>query len=482
MLSARVTASVAIGCVCLAVASTAVRSATTDARIAAAMKNRDLVSVRALLAQRVDVNGPDVEGMTALHWAAHWNDLATATQLIRAGATAKVANRYGVTPLHEAAAIGSAPMLEALLKAGADANAIYGDGETPLMAAARTGHVDAVRMLLTFGAAVDARETFRGQSALMYAVAEDHAEVVKLLVELKADVNARSVHYEFPKLTGGAGGIIHDRSEGGITPLFLAARQGALESAQALIDAGADLNAKEPQYGFTPLQTAIFNGHYDLAARFIEKNADVNDGALYTAIEMRNLATYSNRPNPPDHDKTLSSLDVIKLLLARHADPNRVYTKRIPPRQAQGDIVVPPGATPMYRAMKSMDVTVARLLIESGANPSAPIKDGSTPLMVAAGMGARRVASEDDVIEKAAAADPLEAVMMFAEAGVDLDVQNDLGNTALHYAALTNATRLAAFLVAKGARLDVYNYSGQAPVDLARAEPMKQLLQGHSTP
>ena len=303
----------------------------------------------------------------------------------------------------------------------------------------------------------------------MYAVAENHAAVVKLLIELRADVNARSVHYEFPKLTGGNGGIIHDRPEGGLTPLFFAARQGAIESADLLIDAGADLKATEPQYGFTPMQTAIFNGHYDLAARLIEKGADVNDGSLYTAIEMRNLATYSNRPNPPETDKELSSLDVIKRLLARGADPNRAYTKKIPPRQAQGDIVVTPGATPLYRAMKATDLTVVRLLLDKGANPSVAIKDGSTPLMMASGMGARRVASDEDVIEKAGTADPLDAVKMFVEAGADIDAQNDLGNTALHYAAQTGATRIVEYLVSKGAKLDVYNYAGQTAVDTADA-------------
>jgi ankyrin repeat protein len=181
-------------------------------------------------------------------------------------------------------------MIEALLKSGADPNAPYGDGETPLMTAARTGSVDAVKMLLTFGASVAAREAWRGETALMWAAAENHAAVVKLLVELKADVNARSVHYEFSKLTGGNGGIIHDRSEGGLTPLFFAARQGATEAAVVLIEAGAEMHALEPQYGFTPMQTAIFNGHYDFAALLVEKGADVNDGSLYTAIEMRNLA------------------------------------------------------------------------------------------------------------------------------------------------------------------------------------------------
>jgi len=455
-------------------------AATADARLASAMKNRDKTTVRSLLTQRVDVNAPDVEGMTALHWAAHWDDLDTARALLRAGAHAKAANRYGVTPLHEAATLGSAAMIETLLKAGADANAAYGEGETPLMAAARTGSVDAVKMLLTFGAMVDARESYRGQTALMYAVAENHAAVVKLLLELRADVNARSVHYEFPKLTGGNGGIIHDRPEGGLTPIFLAARQGAIESADLLIDAGADLKATEPQYGFTPMQTAIFNGHYDLAARLVDKGADVNDGSLYTAIEMRNLATYSNRPNPPETDKELSSLDLIKRLLAHGADPNRVYSKKIPPRQAQGDIVVTPGATPLYRAMKATDLATVRLLLDKGANPSSAIKDGSTPLMQACGMGARRVATDEDVIEKAGTADPLDAVKMFVEAGADIDAQNDLGNTALHYAAQTGASRLVEYLVGKGAKLDVYNYAGQTAVDMTRSQPLKKLLESRT--
>lgn len=457
-------------------AAGATAAAAGNATIVDAVKRQDKTVTRALLKQKADVNAADAEGMTALHWAAHWDDIDTVTLLIKAGAKARVANRYGVTPLHEACTVGNVPMIEALLDAGADPNAALGEGETALMTAARTGNTAAVRMLAVRGANVNATEGFRGQTALMWAAAENHEAVARLLIELGADVNVRSMHYEFPALTGGNGGIIHDRAEGGLTALMFAARQGSVETTDRLLAAGADINASEPQYGFTPLQTAIFNGHYELASRLADKGANVNDGALYTAIETRNLATYSNRPNPADIDNGVSSLDLIKTLLAHGADPNLPYTKRIPPRQAQGDINVPPGATPLYRATRATDIAAIRALLDKGANPNLAAKDGSTPLMVAAGFGARR-GGDEEITEKAGRADPVEAMKLFVAAGAKVNAVNDAGNTALHYAALTGSARGVEFLSASGASLDVKNKLGKAPVDLANPKgPAATLL------
>ncbi len=456
---------IAFAVVLAAGASTA--SAQADLRLVTALKNQNSAAARALIKQRADVNAPDVDGSTPLQWAAHWNDLDTVKALLAAGARPSVSNRYGVTPLHEAATIGSAAVVNALLRAGAPANAVYGEGETALMLAARSGSVESVKLLLEAGADANAAEKFRGQTALMLAAAENHAPVVKALLGAGAQPNTRTAEYTFQKLTGGAGGIIHDRPQGGITALMLAARQGALDAGSELIAGGADLNAEEPQYGFTAMQTAIFNGHYAFAKLLIDKGANVNDGSLYIVVEMRNLAKYTNRPNPPDAENGVSHLDVAALLLARRADPNAVYTKTVPPRQAQGNINVAPGSTPLYRAVRAIDLASVKLLVDAGANPSLGLTDGSTPLMAAAGLGAPR-GGDEEVTEAGDRNDPVDVIKVLVEKGANVNAANDAGMTPMHYAVQRGADRIIEFLASKGARFDIKNKQGRTPAELAR--------------
>ena len=459
-------------------------SATADRRIVAAAKQQNAAAVRALITQRADVDTPDAEGMTALHWAAHWNDIDTVHLLLSAGAKGTAANRYGVTPLHEAATRGNAAIVGVLLRAGADANAMYGEGETPLMLAARSGSVDAVTQLLEAGADVNHAERFRGQTALMLAAVENHAAAARRLIAGGANVNARAMEYNFQTLTGGAGGIIHDRPQGGITALMLAARQGARAAGQVLVDAGADINATEPQYGFTAMQTAIFNGHYAFAQLLLENGADANDGSLYIAIEMRNLAHYTNRPNPPDTDAGVSHLDVVQLLLAKGADPNRPYAKTVPPRQAQGNINVAPGSTPLYRAVRSVDLASVKMLVDAGADPGQPITDGSTPLMAAAGLGAPR-GGDEEVTDAGDRNDPVDVIRILLDAGADANAVNDLGMTAMHYAVQRGNDRVVEFLAGRGARLDIKNKQGRSAAEMARgrtAALVEKLTESRSKP
>src|SRR5437867_3581547 len=103
--------------------ATAVSAASiSQSHLADAAERSDQTSIRALLKQRVDLNAPQVDGMTALHWASYRDDLETARLLLKAGARAPVTNHYGVSPLYLACLNGNTELVALLLEAGADAN------------------------------------------------------------------------------------------------------------------------------------------------------------------------------------------------------------------------------------------------------------------------------------------------------------------------------------------------------------------------
>src|SRR5436309_4548061 len=188
--------------------------------LADAAEKSDRATIRTLLKQHADVNAPQADGMTALHWAAHLDDFETAKTLADAHANVAVTNRYGVTPLSLACQNGNASIIELLLERGADPNTTLRGGETVLMTAARTGKAGAVKALLKRGAGVNAKER-RGQTALMWAAADGHTEVVELLIKAGADI-----HATLP--------------ESGFTSLLFAARDGRADVARILLQAGVD--------------------------------------------------------------------------------------------------------------------------------------------------------------------------------------------------------------------------------------------------
>jgi uncharacterized protein len=433
-----------------------------DNRLIEAAKNQDAASLRSLLKQKLDVNAPDITGMTPLLWAAHNDDLEAVRLLLAAGANPKAANRYDITALMEAANCGDGAMIEALVIAGADVNAAFGEGETPLMTASRTGSVAGVKALLAAGANVNATDKYRGQTALMRAVAENHADVANLLVAAGADVNTRSTLFDFNFRKVAAGGTQAVYSRGGLTPLLFAARQGAIESAQVLLDAGADINGAEKDYGFTPLLEAIFNDHYDFAAFLVDHKASLKEGALYLTVEMHNLDYQGNRPRKAVTDK-LDELGFIKYLLSHGADPNGVMTVKIPPRAAQNAAILPHGNTPFLRAARSADVATMKLLIAHGADPNKAADDHNTPLIAAGtGMGARFAGGEDKP-----EADFVECLKLLVASKADVNAMDDHGNTALHGAAARGADQIIQYLAEHGARFDIKNKQDRTPLDVA---------------
>ena len=433
-------------------------AASSDLRLVEAAKKHDTKALRALLKQQADVNTPQADGATALHWAARWDDLETVDLLIRAGAQVNAANDYGVTPLSLACTNRNAAMVEDLLKAGADPSAALSTGETVLMTAARTGNVDVVKALLARGADVTAKEPWRGQTALMWAVSEKHRNVVQVLIEHGADV--------------------HARSKSGFTPLLFAAREGDLDTVRMLLAAGANVNEAASD-GSSVLLVATVRGDAALAAFLLDQSADPNaDGAGYTALHWAagswettltgglgfGITAQSGEWSTLSGLRGQEKLELVRALLAHGANPNARLAKN-PPRLGFSLFRLKlAGATPFVLAAMSGDASVMRLLAQAGADPRLTMNDGTTPLMVAAGLG--RVVNESRVTESSA----LEAVKLAVELGGDVNAANESGDTALHGVASQGADTIVQFLVDKGAKVNVNNKVGETPLMIAEGK------------
>jgi ankyrin repeat protein len=471
----------------LLVGVTHATAAASDLRLVNAMKAGDSAAVTTLLRQHVNVNTPEPDGTTALHWAVREDNLELAEMLIRAGADVKAANRYGVTAISLACVNGNAAIIDRLLKAGIDVNAAGPEGETALMTAARTGRIEAVKLLLDRGATIDARESWHGQTALMWAAAQRHPAIVRELIGRGANVNARSNLEKWERQT-----TAEPREKwlplGSMTPLLYASREGCVECAKVLVEAGADLNAADPD-GVTPSISAIINGHYDVAVLLIEQGADPNlaDNTgrtpLYAAVDFNSIPA-SNRPAPNVVPNRATSLDVITALLDYGANPDPRLKKQQPYRtkvDRGNDTMLGAGTTPFIRAAKAADVAAMRLLIAAGADPklvtgndtsvdvsaATPARRGGggiNGLMAAAGLGTKE---EDTTGRFKTEAEIVDAIKICLDAGTDINAVESNGRTALHGAAQKGYDQVVRFLAERGAKLDIKDRRGFTPLDAA---------------
>jgi uncharacterized protein len=429
------------------IAAAPLRAAGPASAVADAAEKGDRARVRTLLTQRADVNAPQADGMTALHWAAQRDDAELVDLLIRSGGAVQATTRYGVTPLTIACTNGNGALVARLLDAGADPNLALPGGETPLMTAARSGSLAAVKALLAKGAAADGKDDVRGQSALMWAAAEGHADVVQTLISAGADVNRR-----LPS---------------GFTPLLFAVREGRLNVVRVLLEAGVDVNGAIPadgprrrayggplpRAGLSPLLLAVSNAHYSLASELLDAGANPSaDVPGYTALHaiavVRNPGVGDNDP-PPDGSGTMTSLALVKKLVARGANVNAKMTKKANLNNTRLNEL---GATPFMLAALTADVELMKTLVALGADASIKNVENSTALMVAAGL-ATRSPGEDAGTES----EVIEAVKYLLSLGADVDAVDANGETAMHAAAYKNLPGVVKLLAASGAKIQVWN-------------------------
>ena len=443
----------------LSVAGFAWAAFAADSPVADAARKDDRAAVRALIGAHADVNAPQVDGTTALHWAAYVDDVELAKMLLDAGARPGAVNRYGMTVLVQACINGDGPMVQLLLGRGADPNQALPGGETPLMTASRTGKAAAVRALLAKGAELEATEV-RGQTAIVWAANEGNVEAARELI--KAGANFRL------------------RLKSGMTPLLLAVREGKLEMVRLLLQSGADVNEtlqappggrlggpKPGRSGQSALHLAVENAHYELASFLLDSGADPNaSGPGYTVLHaipsVRKPGGGDNDP-APDGSGNMTSLELIRKLVAKGANINARMTKKINfGLTSLNDI----GATPFCLAALTADAELMRFLASLGADPKIPTADGATPLIVAAGLGTRSpgedAGTDSEVVEAIAAAIDL---------GNDPNAVDKNGETAMHAAAYKNVADAVRYLASHGANPDVWNQEnkhGWTPLTIAQ--------------
>jgi ankyrin repeat protein len=543
-------------------------ASSSDRPLVEAAMQGNVEVVKQLLARGADVNEAQGDGMTALHWSAERGDVEIASLLLEAGANVRALTRIGsYTPLHLASKSGNGPIIEALLRAGADVNAVTSNsGATPLHFAAAAGDVRAVTALLDRGAQVNARDATEWEpTPLMFAAATNGADVIALLLARGADPDLATRAYDVPSRARvdleairlqrqALRGVKSPTSEqvqasiragreaqrtladadfkptedeygrsvdevagiptlvgswGGMSALHLAAREGHVASAVALLDGGADIDQRSGDLS-TPLLIATLNGQFDTALELIERGADPNLAShvdmtpLYAVIQTQ-WAPRSRFPQPRAQDsQTAEYLDVMEALLVAGADPDvrletHLWYMEYTFNLLGVDLI---GTTAFWRAAYAVDVEALELLAAYGADPNVPsirpdvergqageVQRGASPLQkerpdmsgllevpfggpaiypihaaTGVGYGEGRAANH----HRTAPDGWLPTVQFLVDVmGADVNARDFMGYTPLHHAASRGDVEVIEFLVSRGADVKAIARSGETTADMA---------------
>ena len=386
-----------VGVIAASSSIAAVASRAPASPIADAAMRGDVATVRALIARRADVNAPQGDGMTALHWAADHGDSAIADALLRAKANVASRTRIGAyTPLHIAARTGSPAVVRALLAAGSDVKATTTSGATALHLAAAAGNPDVVKALLAKGADPNARESSWGQTPLVFAAEYGRAAAVDVLMKHGADPSIRTrvlnltddaardqaaekkrnavlISFEPPARHDSAEADFKKSLEAAKAAARATAPRTAADSANAGRQGGGrgnQLPVREPRGPFTPeqIQTAIDSGRAVLMADklptdSVKEQVDTLNGGVEGYIKQVGSVGGLTALH---HAVRQGNLDAAMALLDGGANIN--------------DTSLVDGTTPLLMAIINGQFDVAIRLVERGANPNLVSASGMAPL------------------------------------------------------------------------------------------------------
>jgi ankyrin repeat protein len=276
--------------------------------IVASMKS-NIKAMNALLAAGADPNDVDDIQMSALLIATRRGCQDAVRALIAAGADVNCVTSYGDTPLVAAIHRNNIDMVADMIVAGADVSHVNSSGITPLLAAVNDNYVDVVYALIAAGANVN--HVSYDHTSLDDALAESHTELIAILKDagaltwedlmvqtnelLSVDNTSRVIlnteqidkasdedRENAMKLCVSLGSLTNVKSllAAGINPslrfiradlLSVASMNGYTDIVEALLAAGADINAKDDDEGLTALQHAAKNKHRDIVAMILAK-------------------------------------------------------------------------------------------------------------------------------------------------------------------------------------------------------------------
>lgn len=468
--------------------------------------NGDVKLAERLLKAGANPGAANRNGSTPLWLAAERGDAEMLATLLDGGANANEELPLGRRPLMLAARSGVVEAVNVLIEHGADVNAKETQrGTTALMQAADQGHADVIRVLIAKGADVaavskavmrdgrtaalgnseDPRINVRRQTILSHCEqpVPDMKMLTSLVVEAKGtgdkvledllasgtEITQEVICSKFERgnlgfaVAAGSGDRGFNNFGGGgrepdggeLTALVYAARSGAMEAAQVLLDSGANVN-QTTRYGWSPLLAATQNNNLLMGKFLIEHGADVNLAnkggwtPLYLATDNRNMEGGDYPTRKPDMD----TLEYIDVLLKAGANANARIVESSETRTVfTNQWLDENGATAFLRASQSGDVPLMKLLLEHGADPKINTELGVTPLAAAAGIG-----WVEGVTTEWSPEQTVEAVKLLLSLGVDPNFQANTGRTALHGAAHKGATEVAKVLVEAGGRLDIRDF------------------------